>query len=111
MSFYALKWGLMKDLDNPTTKLVLVMLCDYANDLNECYPSQQHLAKRCGVSERCIITHIRKLEISNIIRVKRTKNGYKTRNYYKINMPYRSEKSSLNTNIYNKRKNKNFMHG
>jgi hypothetical protein len=41
-----------------TQKLVLLALCDSANDIGECYPSVPHLVDKCSLSERTIQTAI-----------------------------------------------------
>ncbi len=54
MSIQALSWCLKKEIPNPTAKLVLMILCNYANEHNASYPSEKHLAKLVGVSDRSI---------------------------------------------------------
>lgn len=108
MSFKAIKWAIDQELDNATSKLVLVMLANYANDNNECYPSQTHLATRCGCSARSVMIHIKKLVKKRLIYVKQRRNKLKLHNTYKLNI--KGEDSSHNTNIY-KHKNKNFLAG
>jgi len=43
-------------------KLVLLALCDNANDQGECYPSISMLTKKCSMSERSVFNHIADLE-------------------------------------------------
>lgn len=43
-------------------KMVLLSLCDNANDQGECYPSIAKIAKRCSMSERSVFSHIDWLE-------------------------------------------------
>lgn len=43
-------------------KMVLLALCDNANDQGECYPSISMLAKKCSMSERSVFNHIADLE-------------------------------------------------
>jgi hypothetical protein len=43
-------------------KMVLLALCDNANDQGECYPSIQTIAKKCSMSERSVFSHIDYLE-------------------------------------------------
>ena len=54
MSIQALSWSVKKDCDNTTTKLVLILLANYADEKNSCYPSEKHLAKLAGVTDRTI---------------------------------------------------------
>lgn len=46
----------------PTRKLVLLALCDAANDIGECYPSVSHLRGKCSLSERTVQAAIQELE-------------------------------------------------
>lgn len=43
-------------------KMVLLALCDNANDQGECYPSVSMLAEKCSMSERSVFNHISDLE-------------------------------------------------
>ena len=42
-------------------KMVLLALCDNANDQGECFPSVQMLAEKCSMSERSVFNHIAEL--------------------------------------------------
>ncbi len=54
-------------------KLVLLALCDNANDQGECYPSVSMLAEKCSMSERSVFNHISDLEKDGAItRINRT---------------------------------------
>jgi len=110
MSFKAIGWALKQNCKHPTSKLVLVLLANYCNDENECYPSQDHIAKRAGCTSRCIIDHIKKLELLKLITKIKTRKGKKYHNRYRLMIPkdYGSENISHNTNIL---KNKNFLAG
>jgi biotin operon repressor len=48
-------------------KMVLLALCDNANDQGECYPSVPMLAQKCSISERSIQQHIHDLEAVGIV--------------------------------------------
>ena len=48
-------------------KLVLLSLCDNANDQGECYPSMARIAERCGMSERAAQGHVAELEKAGIL--------------------------------------------
>ena len=48
-------------------KMVLLALCDNANDQGECYPSVSMVAKKCSMSERSVFNHIAELEKSGAI--------------------------------------------
>ncbi len=52
MSIQGLTWCIKKECDTPTSKLVLFILSNYADENNSCYPSEKHLAKIVGISDR-----------------------------------------------------------
>jgi DNA-binding transcriptional regulator YhcF (GntR family) len=49
-------------------KMVLLALCDNANDQGECYPSVPMLAEKCSMGERTVQQHITDLETDGIVR-------------------------------------------
>ena len=49
-------------------KMVLLALCDNANDQGECYPSISMVAKKCSMSERSVFNHVAELEKNGAIR-------------------------------------------
>ena len=54
-------------------KMVLLALCDNANDQGECYPSISMLAEKCSMSERSVFNHVADLEkIGAIVRNNRS---------------------------------------
>lgn len=44
-----------------TTKMVLLLLANYANEKSECYPSKAHLAKLGGMTERTVTNAVKRL--------------------------------------------------
>lgn len=69
MGFKAVAWGRDVKCNTPLTKLVLIILCEYADEKNSCFPSQGYLAEMCGVSDRQIRRSLVWLEEQNLIRV------------------------------------------
>ena len=68
-------------------KLVLLALCDHANDDGVCYPSQKFLAIKCSMSPRSVINQINRLESYGIlISERRQKSGSRQSNSYTINL-------------------------
>ncbi len=66
-------------------KLVLLALCDHANDDGICYPSQEYLAQKCSMSPRSLIDQINKLKKYGILTAeRRQKNGGRLANVYTI---------------------------
>jgi len=60
----------VKYVDCPTasTKLVLFVLANYADERGSCYPSEAHLGRICGLSARQIRRCIKTLEKMDVIR-------------------------------------------
>jgi hypothetical protein len=50
MSFESIAWGVKQNTGNSVSKLILLMLCNYADDKHTCYPSIEHIAKICHCS-------------------------------------------------------------
>jgi biotin operon repressor len=72
---------------NPSRKLVLLKLCDNANDRGQCWPSMQYIADHCEMSQRSVITHIAALEKDGFLTVHhRGIQGKKISNYYVITL-------------------------
>jgi hypothetical protein len=68
-------------------KLVLLALCDHANDDGVCYPSQEYLAQKCSMSPRSLIDQINKLKKYGILTAeRRQKSGGRLANLYVINL-------------------------
>jgi hypothetical protein len=51
-----------------TQKLVMLALCDNANDQGECYPSMSQLARKTGLSDRSVRETIRWLETQGLMK-------------------------------------------
>jgi DNA-binding Lrp family transcriptional regulator len=66
-----------------TAKLVLLKLCDNANDKGECWPSQELIAEQCEMTKRTVISCIKKLEIMGLLE---TEKKYKNANKYMLNL-------------------------
>ena len=91
MSFEALAWGVKQNTNSSISKLVLLMICNYANEKGEAYPSQEHLAKLCQCSRISVTRHIKDLQKSNYLSIRKEKNGAYGFNLYILNMGYVSE--------------------
>ena len=63
-------------------KMVLLALCDNANDQGECYPSVPMLAEKCSMAERSVQKHIADMEAEGIL-VRAYRTGRST--LYQIN--------------------------
>lgn len=79
MSIEALSWCKNQECPTPTSKLVLFVLSNYADEQHSCYPSEKHIAKICGISDRQVRTHLKKLQSLGLIHIlirKGTSNRY-----------------------------------
>ena len=78
-------------------KLVLLALCDHANDDGVCYPSQAFLASKCSMSHRSVINQIKQLERYGILTSERRhKTGSRQSNAYTINLNnYKSQSENF----------------
>ena len=92
MSFEALAWGVKQNTNSSISKLVLLMICNYANEKGEAYPSQEHLAQLCQCSRISVTRHIKELQKSNYLSIRKEKNGAYGFNLYILNMGYVSER-------------------
>lgn len=65
-------------------KMLLLALCDHANDEGVCYPSQESLAAKCSMALRTVVSHCKWLEQRGILRKERRQNTQrrKTDLYY-----------------------------
>jgi|TARA_R100001463_G_scaffold47185_1_gene95960 pyocin large subunit-like protein len=119
MSFQALSWATKQKTECGGSKLLLLMLCNYADDDNKCYPSLSHLATICCCSESSIQRYIKKLVKTNKIKIFKTGKGIRKNNNYVIQCPKNDVVNmTTNTNITNNNKfvrqkgrNKNFIAG
>lgn len=67
MSVEAITWASKQRVGSPGAKLVLIALANYANERNECWPSQATLAQWTEQSDRTIRTHLTDLESMGLI--------------------------------------------
>ena len=86
MSFQAMAWAVKQETDSPISKLVLLMICNYANEDGECYPSQGHLADLCQCSRVSVNKHIQELRKKGFIKIIKKSNGQFVYNRYYVNM-------------------------
>lgn len=72
-------------VSNPLRKLVLLKLCDHANEKGQCWPSFNYIADQCEISRRSAITHIQALiEDGYLTSESRFKDGEQTTNMYTV---------------------------
>ena len=66
MSLEAITWAFRQPL-SPSEKLVLLTLADYADDENKCWPKQETLAERTGLTRPTIALKMKALEKRKLI--------------------------------------------
>lgn len=69
MSIQGLNWCIKQETDTPTTKLVLFILSNYADENGSCYPSEKKLSSLVGVSDRQIRRCLTYLSKNNLITI------------------------------------------
>ena len=75
MSMKAFTWGMSQRVGDPTTKLVLLIICDHYNDTRGiAYPSQERIAEFAECSVRTVRRHIKSLLDMGFIGVVATPN-------------------------------------
>lgn len=88
-SWEALLWAKTTRVGNHVDKLVLLMICEKANERFELYPSKQQLAHDCEMSSRRVGDHQKNLHDAGFITVieRVRKNGSQGRTTVVINHP------------------------
>ncbi|WP_143076772.1 helix-turn-helix domain-containing protein [Streptomyces sp. MUSC 14] len=95
MSIGALSWGFKQEIRVPGAKLVLLALCDFADESWSCFPGQETLAAKTSQSERTVRRHLDWLEGQGfIVSSARFAHGRRTSNRYTIHTPRSSTPSS-----------------
>ena len=83
MSIQALSWSIKQNCDTPTTKLILVLLSNYCDENSSCYPSEKHLGKLVGVSDRTVRRSLKWLSDNSLIQIK-LRTGTSNRYYVSV---------------------------
>lgn len=60
-------WAQSERAPSPSALLVLLRLADHAHDDGKCWPSQATIAKKIGLSERCVRDALKALEEAGLI--------------------------------------------
>lgn len=71
MSFTAMAWASKQKVNTASQKLVLLMLANYADDEDKCWPSKKTLADVCCLSKAAICSNIVKLEEGGFLSVEK----------------------------------------
>lgn len=86
MSAEAAAWALKQSTGNSTTKLVLLILADVADENGESYYGQEKLASMAETTTRTLRDHLKNLEAMGLLerRERRRESGYRTSDLYRL---------------------------
>lgn len=70
MSVEAMAWAFKQDLPDSQIKLVLLSLCDHADEDGRCWPSQERLAQKSACSVRTVRRRIQQLADMGILTIR-----------------------------------------
>lgn len=100
MSIQALNWALSQDqITNSATRFVLLVLCNYANEDRQCYPSRENIAKKTSLSVRAVQNHLNWLvENGYVTKTDRRFDGKQSTNLYTLVLK-QGEPSALRDNV------------
>jgi len=86
MSFQAMAWAVKQPLQTHD-KMLLLMLANYADSHDKCWPSVARLVDDCGMSRKQIHRCIKKLEELGLVRREGQMRSYgQTSNMYYLNL-------------------------
>lgn len=88
MSVQAISWAVAQRCGNPSGKMVLYVLANYANSAGECWPSTESIANESELSIRSVLTWLQKLADLGLISIERrkTSTGTQLTNKYRLHM-------------------------
>ena len=87
MSFIHMKWATKAQNLTAHEKLLLIIICEYADSDGQCFPKIDTLAKDCNISKSTAIRCLNSLCEKGLLKRKhRFKNKMKTSNYYTVNI-------------------------
>jgi hypothetical protein len=86
LSIEAIAWAFNQDVTPAAKKLVLIALCDNADQHGICFPSFTHIEKKTSLSRRAVISHIQALEEEGLLckAPRFRKNASHSTNAYKL---------------------------
>lgn len=105
MSIQALSWSIKQTCDTPTTKCVLILLANYCDEHNSCYPSEKHLGKLVGVSDRTIRRSLKYLQENNFLSIEH-RTGTSNRYYLSVDTDVLPVRTPTTTNTKEDTKDK-----
>ena len=100
MSWSALKWASEVKVGNSTDKLILIILANYTDAEDSCYPSHRKLAEVCECSTDTVIRALKRLADNNFIEIEKrfqvteNNNHRQTSNIYKLKIDTQSQNAT-----------------
>ena len=100
MSWSALKWASEVKVGNSTDKLILIILANYTDAEDSCYPSHRKLAEVCECSTDTVIRSLKRLKELNFIEIEKrfqltqNNNHRQTSNIYKLRIDTQSQNAT-----------------
>ena len=100
MSWSALKWASEVKVGNSTDKLILIILANYTDAEDTCYPSHRKLAEVCECSTDTVIRSLKRLKELNFIEIEKrfqltqNNNHRQTSNIYKLKIDTQSQNAT-----------------
>ena len=100
MSWSALKWASEVKVGNSTDKLILIILANFTDAENTCYPSHKKIAELCECSTDTVIRSLKRLKELNFIDIEKrfqltqNNNHRQTSNIYKLNIDTQSQNAT-----------------
>jgi hypothetical protein len=94
VSNQAVTWALGVDTGNPSTKVLLIVLANYADQDHECYPGIDRLARETDMSPSTVKRHMARLiELGHVSRTARGDGfeGGRMSNKYTLAMPVKAQ--------------------
>jgi len=97
MSWSALKWASEVKVGSSTDKLILIILANFTDAENTCYPSHKTIAELCECSTDTVIRALKRLVDNNFIEVEKrfqvtqNNNHRQTSNIYKLKIDTQSQ--------------------
>ena len=100
MSWSALKWASEVKVGNSTDKLILIILANFTDAEDTCYPSHRKIAELCECSTDTVIRSLKRLKELNFIDIEKrfqltqNNNHRQTSNIYKLNIDTQSQNAT-----------------
>jgi DNA-binding transcriptional regulator YhcF (GntR family) len=100
MSWSALKWASEVKVGNSTDKLILIILANFTDAENTCYPSHKKIAELCECSTDTVIRSLKRLKELNFIEIEKrfqltqNNNHRQTSNIYKLKIDTQSQNAT-----------------